>query len=390
MDLFTRDDLNDLTKIHDQHCVSLYLPTERKGADVLQGRLRLKNLLKQTRDQLNEQGMAEGDINRFLAPAQDRVDDETFWQHQSDGLAIFLADDGHHIFRVCQSFDEQAHIARQFYVNPLLPLLQSNGKYYVLAVSQNDVRLLSGDRQGLEELDKASLPKDLQSALGWWHERNVNLHSMQQKPQSRGGDDTAIFHGHYTDQTEHELKTYFRKIDEVVFETLKGQSVPLLFAGVDYLFPLYQEINQYPHLQEQAIVGNPDELNEQQLHEQAWPLIEPLLSRSESELENEFRERAAHELATADLETLLTAAQFGLVETLVISDKAKIPGTYDTESHNATYAEQESQDSQDLVALAVLMTLEASGEVVAFDQEQLPADLPVFALLRAPLSTLVK
>lgn len=88
MDLFTHDELNELTKHHDQPCVSIFLPTERKGPDVLKGRVRLKNLLSKAEHQLNEQGLAEGNIKRMLAPAWQHVEDEQFWQHQSDGLAL--------------------------------------------------------------------------------------------------------------------------------------------------------------------------------------------------------------------------------------------------------------------------------------------------------------
>lgn len=390
MDLFTHDELNELTKHHDQPCVSIFLPTERKGPDVLKGRVRLKNLLSKAEQQLNEQGLAEGNIKRMLAPAWQHVEDEQFWQHQSDGLALFLTEDGMRQFRVPQSFQESVHCRDHFYVNPLLPLLQANGQYYVIAVSQGDVRLLEGTRQGLEELEKDSLPKDLNSALGWWQEQNTSFHSMQQKSGARRGDDTVIYHGHDTDQTEHELKTYFRKIDEVVAETLKGKSAPLLFAGVDYLFPFYQEVNEYPHLQQEMIHGNPDDWNASEIHDRAWKIIEPKLQASEQHLVDQFHERAAHELATADLDTLLTAAQFGLVETLVVSSSARLPGQYNTETQTIIYANKNDEQSEDLIDRAVLMTLESSGEVIGFEKEKLPTELPLFALLRAPLSTVAK
>src|SRR5690606_27658182 len=161
------------------------------------------------------------------------------------------------------------------------PLLQTDGTFYVLAVSQKSCRLLSGSRDTVQELDEANLPGDLRSALGWWRESELNFHSMQARPQSRGGDDTAMYHGHEEETHEADLAAYFRKIDAGVTEALEGERAPLVFAGVEYLFPIYERVNAYRGLCEQAVRGNPDEASAAQLHDRAWEIVEPMFRERE-------------------------------------------------------------------------------------------------------------
>jgi len=45
------------------------------------------------------------------------------------------------------------------------------------------------------------------------------------------------------------------------------KKAPLVLAGVEYLFPIYQEANTYPDLVEEGITGNPENLKPEELHD---------------------------------------------------------------------------------------------------------------------------
>src|SRR6056297_1754384 len=64
--------------------VSLYLPTHRAGREIRQGPIRLKNLLREAAEQLEQAGMTGTEVSERLAPATALLEHGTFWEHQKD------------------------------------------------------------------------------------------------------------------------------------------------------------------------------------------------------------------------------------------------------------------------------------------------------------------
>jgi hypothetical protein len=50
-------------------------------------------------------------------------------------------------------------------MKPLLPLLSGDGQFYILALSQNGVRLLQGTRYSVSEVELEDIPGDLAETL---------------------------------------------------------------------------------------------------------------------------------------------------------------------------------------------------------------------------------
>jgi hypothetical protein len=121
------------------------------GAELQAEPLRLKHLLAQAEAHLFALGLRTPQVMELLAPATRLLEDNlAFWQHQRDGLALFLARDTSMVYRLPVSFAEQAVVGSRFYIRPLLPLLSGDGTFYLLALSQNHVRLWRGSRYRLD------------------------------------------------------------------------------------------------------------------------------------------------------------------------------------------------------------------------------------------------
>ena len=386
MAFFTRNDLTELVETRSSECVSIYLPTHRSAPESHQNPIRFGNLLGEVDRQLRDNGLKAAAVESLLEPAVVLKSDTHFWTHQRDGLAVFLADGFFRTLRLPRSFEEKAAVDDHFHVAPLLPLLQNNGRYHVLAVSQNSCRLFSGDRDDFEELEVEALPDDLKSALGWSREKQLNLHSMQQRPQKRSGDDTAMYHGHADENSlEADLEAYFRKVDTALKKALAGDDAPIVFAGVEASFPPYCDVTDLKQLVETPLTGNPDDLSLKKLHEKSWAIVEPQFRKHQKQMIEDFGGRAAHGTATGDLPAILTAARDGLVEALLIAEGASQSGTFCDES-GTTVQNDECQDGDvDLIDLATLRTLNTGGDVVVIRPENMPDGLQVAALLRAPV-----
>lgn len=387
MDLFTRQDLKELLQTQSQPCVSIYIPTHRRAPEHEQDPIRFKNALQRARRQLEQRDVNKIIMQKLLQPAEAWLKEEHFWQHQSDGLATFLTPEGQQRFRLPREFEEYVLVADHFSVTPLLPLLHENGTYYVLAVSQNSCRLFVGDRDRLQAMDEAQLPDSLSSALGWLREgRELNLHSMEKRPQTRGGDETAMYHGHYEDPTKKELEAYFQRINTGIKETLKDEQVPLVFAGVDYLFPIYRHVNTYAGLCDDHITGNFDASKAKELHEKAWKIVAPRFALREQELFDRYSQGEKQEMATTDVGTVLRAARDGLVETLMIARDAHLRGRFDEKTGDVSLAESDADDSVDLLEKASLLTLKSNGDVLPLKMESISDGALLRAMLRVPVS----
>ena len=68
----------------------LYL-MRRAGVETLQNPVRCKNLLRQAEERLLAGGLRPLQAQELLEPVQQLFADFDFWQHQNDGLALFLA-----------------------------------------------------------------------------------------------------------------------------------------------------------------------------------------------------------------------------------------------------------------------------------------------------------
>lgn len=90
MNLFTLDALATLTAVN-SNCVSIYLPTEKMGIETQKNPIRFKNLIREAEEKLIAYGLKGQEARDLLQPAQE-LDNYDFWQHQGDGLAMFIAD----------------------------------------------------------------------------------------------------------------------------------------------------------------------------------------------------------------------------------------------------------------------------------------------------------
>ena len=127
MKLVTKDELKKLIEKNNGSFVSIFLPTETAGKEVDQGRIRLKNLIKESEDGLKKTGMLDKAIRKLLSPLEKLTNDSMFWSHQSEGLAIFISNDDFFYYQLPLKFDELVMVSNRFYIKPLLPLFNNNG-----------------------------------------------------------------------------------------------------------------------------------------------------------------------------------------------------------------------------------------------------------------------
>ncbi|MGD2215576.1 MAG: hypothetical protein PVJ64_02420 [Gemmatimonadales bacterium] len=381
MDLLSRHEIGALIDERHSLCVSIYLPTHRLGPATQQDPIRLKNLLKQAEQRLRNNGLRRADAAKLLKPARNLMNDKVFWQHQGDGLALFASHKTFHSYRLPFSFAELVVVTDRFHVKPLLSLLSGDGRFYVLALSQKQVRLLQGTRHSVGEVNLEDVPTSLAEALGdEERERQLQFHTA-----ARGG--SAIFHGHGSagDESEHkkDLLRYFKRIDKGLQDLVCAERIPLVLAGVDYLLPIYREANTCAQLMDEGIVGNPDGLSAQELHDKAWSILEPHFARAQARASAKYRELAGTGKTSRDLNDIIPSAYQGRVDSLFVAVGVQQWGAFEANAAELEVHESRQPGDQDLLDLAAVQTLAHAGDVYAVAPNEVPDRLsPVAAVFR--------
>jgi len=193
MNTLSRDELKTLMREQKKLCVSMFMPTHRAGVETQQNPIRLRNLLRKAEDRLITSGLRAQEAEELLAPVQAISGNGFFWRRQSEGLAIFLSSEVFRLYRLPLDFKELLVVTDRFHIKPLLPILCGDGQFYVLALSQNEVRLLQGTRQSINEVDLEGIPKNLAEAL------QLDVLGKQLRSHTGtslgSGDRSAMFHG---------------------------------------------------------------------------------------------------------------------------------------------------------------------------------------------------
>jgi len=381
MKLFSVDELKTLTEKPSGSCVSIYMPTHRMGTTTQQDPIRFKNLMRQAEELLVGCGLRGQDARDLLEQAK-KLDNSEFWQYQSDGLAIFISTNVFRHYCLPLDFEELVVVTDRFHFKPLLPLLTGDGKFYILALSQNEVRLLQGTRYSVSEVDLADVPQSIAEALKYDDpEKQLQFHTGT--PQV-GGDRAGMFHGQGAgnDEQKDRLLRYFRKVDRGLQELLKNQRSPLVLAGVDYLLPIYKEANTYPCLMDEGITGNPEELKAEQLHSSAWEIVQPHFEQAQQDVVNRYQELAGTGQTANTIRDVVSAAYYQRVESLFVPVGVQQWGLFNPSSSEVQLHQEHEPGDEDLMDFAAIQTILNGGTVYAVEHEKVPGDERLAAIFR--------
>lgn len=383
MKLFSIDELAIISAVANQNCVSIYIPTEKRSTETLQNPIRFKNLVKEAEEKLIQTGLRNQDVQDLIAPVYE-LDEYEFWQHQSDGLVIFISPDFFAYYTVPIDFPELVVVSDRFHFKPLIPLLTDDGSFYILALSQNLVRLLQATRYSVQEIELTDIPTSMEEALQYDDpEKSLQFHTGTPSP-GRGGDRAAIFHGQGAgnDDAKDNILRYFRQVNDGIQTLLKNQTCPLILAGVDYLLPIYKQVNSYPNLVETGITGNPDQLKPEELQSQAWQILEPYFVAQQHQTIAEYQANLGTGKTANNIPEVISAAYFQRIESLFVPLGKQIWGVFNPDTNSVQVHTQPQPGDEDLLDLAALHTLINGGKVYAVSPEKIPGHAPLAAILR--------
>ena len=384
-EVVTRDEIRALLERHDDHSLSIFMPTHRVGPETELDRVRLKNLLSQAFEELRGRGLRRPEAAAILSGPSDLLDDLHFWRHQLDGLALFAARNFFRSYRLPFEVQERLVLDNRFHTKPLLPTFSNEGHFYILALSQNSVRLLSATRHEVKplELENTAMPRSLADVLQYddFERRDGDLQHRPTARASTGG--KHVFHGHGPggEDQRKDLQRFCQAVGHGLAEVLPKGDAPLVLAAVDYLHPLFRAVGGYRAVVEGGIEGNPDHAGDKELHAKALPLVEPHFASPRRAAADRYGSLAKEGRSSCELAEVLAASGNGRVDALFVRKDGEVWGSYDAGTNTLTM-EDGADGATDLLDLAARQTLLHRGEVYLVDENEMPCDELVAAVFR--------
>ncbi|MDO9507018.1 hypothetical protein [Hydrogenophaga sp.] len=371
----TPESLKELAQLATAPCLSLYQPTHRSHPDNRQDPIRFRKNVETLGASLRLVH-PDADVQALLAPFHQLADNEDFWNHTLDGLAVLGCAGVFRVFVLPRTLPELVLAADSFHTKPLRRFLQSVDRFQVLCLSRDKASLFEGNRHGLAEVDLAApVPRTSSEALG------DQLTEPHQTVSSRGGigqGSSPLVHssGGKKDEVDLDADRYFRALDRAIFEHCsKPGGLPLLLAALPEHHHRFQQASHNTFLLPEGLEINPEALDIHALSQSAWDVVQPQYLARQQAWGEDFSTARGKGLGSDDLNEVAKAAAEGRVASLLIEDERQIAGRLDSDTGRV--------DSAELVDPTVDDVLDDIGELV----ERMGGEVRVIGSARMPTTT---
>lgn len=388
--MFSRPDLTTLIEATPEVAVSLYLPTQTHGRETRQNPIMLKNLLRLAAEALAARNVADAEVEALLAPAADLVEDYDFWQHQDQGLAIFLSDAGIQMHKLPIAVPERAVTGAAFHIAPLLPLQERDAVFVVLTLTADATQAWLGTRFGLAALDVPDLPASIE-ALDNDTDYEGPLQSHGFGRPNTGGQSmpkTQVYGDSPEEWRKGRLVDFARRAGAALAAYLARDPKPVVVVADAEIGGHVRNDAALAPLVAGFVEINPATLNEDALHTAVSKVTGPLQAKAVDDALERLGTLLGRGDATASLDPahITAAAEEGRVGQLFLAREQVLRGASDpdsaTEPEAATEPDATLPGPLDHLDKAARLTLSNGGDVWLVSQDRLPEGTGAAAVLR--------
>src|SRR5690625_633701 len=219
--------------------------------------------------------MTKRKIDELTQPIQKLYGDTNFWNHQTDGLAVFASEGFFETFHLPRTVRKIVSISDRFHVIPMITQLEPAGDYLVLAVDLKNTALYRASKTSINNItdEIEDLPLRLEDVVGY----DLTEDHLQFRTQ-QAGPGHSLYHGQGAgkDNRKSDILQFMRGLNEKLISYLRSENIPLIFFGQEYLFPIYQEANQYQGLLKDYVAMHPGNISIKEIHNKTWEVIRPV------------------------------------------------------------------------------------------------------------------
>jgi hypothetical protein len=382
-ELISRNQFEFLSREHHEACISIFLPTHRSIPESKQDPIRLKDLVRQAESGLRDIGYRSVRVREILAPARELMERERdgFWSG-TDGLAMFLAPGFFQYFRLPINFQDLVTVTDHFEISPLLPLFTAGGRFYVLALSRNHVRLIECTPYAWAELDLPGVPRSEDEALKYDVRQPIlQVHSGGGGPGR--GKESQVFTGQGAGVDDEKTRTleYVYAVERGLRRRLREHE-PLLLAAVEELEAVYRKVNRHRGLLEHGVHGNPDRLSSGELHKAGWEVARAYFDEEKQRAIATYADHRGAGRSSKDLHEILLAAHQGRVQSAFIETGIHVWGDFDFDDDALQLHDDQQPADEDLLNIIAVQTILHKGTAHQLPRQNMPDESFVAASFR--------
>lgn len=367
VDIPTRSEIVALNDVRADACVSIYLKTTPLTQQTDASRIELGNMARQAREELEAVGLDKRAVASLVDQLDELQADDDFWTVQAHSLAVLATPHSLRTFRLPNQLTSMVEVSDRFHLKPLLRAITFPHSAYILALSENAVRLVEVHADLPAKTVKVDgLPKDAASAVG---KSTLNDRTASTRIQASEGQNIRF-------------QQYARKVDAALRPVLAGIDTPLILAATGRLASVYRSVNSYPNLLPDDIQDSPDRITDAQLAEAARPVLDAAYAAEIKAVRELFDSRAGDGRATTDLSDAARAATFGAIDTLLVDIDTVIHGSIDEKSGELRLAEAGDATSYGVVDEIAGRALKHGARVLGVRKADLPGSGDLAAILR--------
>lgn len=347
-------DLNTIKQIQSKQSypsVTITLPTYRTSPDNDKDVIRLKNLVSEAVNRLEDEfGKREtAEIVAEIHRLADSVDNE----YNLDGLVIFASAEYAELFRLPFRVPERVTIADNFLTRDLVFALNRSPLYLLTVLSEHGTRLLVGQKEHLNEINAYGFPFSIE---------NVSAEANPSQDIS-----------HVRDQI---VTDKMRDVGQALEEAQRQIPAPLVVVGVDRNIGHFKDgasaiadqVMLYIHSGQ-----NSD--NEHELGKTIWPQVKDALSEERERVFEELGNAKGNNLFVGGLNEVWQAAVDGRTELLVVEEDLHIPARVSEDGRKLTEISIEEAKGEnayeDIVDEIIEKVLAMGGRVKFVDSGRL-------------------
>jgi Bacterial archaeo-eukaryotic release factor family 3 len=358
-------------------CLSVYFPLNRQTLNPNDEGRRWKRVVRQ----LGESTARLGEKGREL------VHSLTDWPSLNEGrtgkekaLVVFRSPEHFNRMWIRVETHERIAVGPEFLIRPLLPLL-ANPVFGILAVSQNDTRLLRCTLDSSEEIPLAGAESNFERYMNSAKPDHIRDNRAAAGP--GGGSTRGITFGTASNAEDHDeyLANFFRQIDRSLTASLRETCEPVILVAVEHELSLYRSVSAYSHLLDEGIQGAPNGLKGGEMHARALAVLDRHRQKVLQGVLAEYNHLAGGGRATNRLKEVVTAAHDGRVNKLIVPDSMEQAGSMDEVTRRVKAKEGDGEE-YDLLNSAAVQTLLHGGHVFVAPNNKMPNGSPLAAIFR--------
>lgn len=307
-------------------CVSIFIQNSQPWPENKRAMIAFKNQVKKVRQQLQDVGCPQEEINSLLDPVEPWASEADMWRTVSDNMAFFISKDYSTVYTSEIPFVDSAHVGHYFDVRAILPLRLFKD-FYLLKLSQEKVALYDVKQSSHKEVPVPDMPSSMAEYNRFEdREKTLQNYSFSQVAAS----DTAMFHGQggAKDFDKMRLEQFAMTIATSISKCIKNKTKPMAIVGLVPLLSMFKEHSSYPSITD-VIEKDPNSISTDRLIEairkveyQGW------LNDNNQHIKNIMNNNKKLAGAEKDISNIIKRAQEGRVSELFIRKQDYVWGKY--------------------------------------------------------------